>query len=109
LTAFPTIYMPGQAAVPRGPREHPGRKTRTTAAGWVLDYLVPRNHTVLLCQQCNHKFNGKRVKYICLLQRLGYVRGMCDGCKKPWELGYLWVSERHIGTRSGQCWDPKFL
>jgi len=91
------------------PQEHPGRQSRTTAAGWILDYLVPKNHTILLCQGCNHRFNGHTVGYVCLAQRFGYVRGSCDGCKKIWQNTYLWVSEALLGTRSGKCWDPKFL
>jgi hypothetical protein len=107
--ASPQIYIPGQARAPVFPMEHPGRKSRTTAAGWVLDYLVPRNQTVLLCQQCNHGFDGRKVNYFCLVQRFGYVRGTCDGCKKHWENTYMWVSESLIGTKSGQCWDSKYL
>jgi len=109
VSAAAHIYIPGQAEVPRLPREHPGKKTRTTQAGWVLDYLVPKNHTIILCQFCNHKFDGKKVNYISLLQRFGYVRGTCDGCKEIWQNCHMWVHERFIGTKSGQCWDSRYL
>ncbi len=105
----PNILISGAAAVSKIPREHPGRKSRTTAAGWILDYIVPRNQTVLLCQSCNHGFDGKKVNYINLVQRFGYVKGTCDGCKKVWQNAYMWVHESLLGTRNGMCWDPKFL
>ena len=105
----PLIYVPGQAAVPRGPREHPGRKSRTTAAGWVLDYLVPRNQTVLLCFGCNHDFNPKVANYVSMAQRFGWVKATCDGCKNPLVNCVMFVSESLIGTKSGQCWSPEYL
>ena len=105
----PLIYMPGQAEVPKTPREHPGRKSRTTAAGWVLDYLVPRNGTILLCAGCNHKFDGRKVNYVSLHRRFGWVMGNCDGCKAPHTRNFMWVSESLLGTTSGKVWDPKYI
>jgi len=109
LTAATQIYIPGQAEVPRLPREHPGRKSRTTAAGWVLDYLVPRNQTVLLCQLCAHNFDPRVVNYVSLLQRFGYVRSNCDGCKSILANCHMYTHESLLGTRSGQCWTPEYL
>jgi hypothetical protein len=103
------IYIPGQAAAPQGLREHPGRKSRTTAAGWVLDYLVPRNQTVLLCGKCAHGFNPKVVNYVSLAQRFGYVRANCDGCKTMFANCVMFVSESLLGTRSGKCWTPEYI
>jgi hypothetical protein len=106
------IYMPGKAERPRLPREHPGRdglKARTTAAGWVLDYLVPLNKTILLCFKCNHNFNPKVVNYVSLNQRFGWVKSTCDGCKNPYVNCFMYAHESYLGTRSGQCWDPRYL
>ena len=109
MTASVQIHVPGAARVSRGPREHPGRKSRTTAAGWVLDYLVPRNQTVLLCSGCNHGFNPKVVNYVSLNQRFGWVKSTCDGCKKVLVNCYMYASESLLGTQHGQCWDPEYL
>jgi len=109
LSAAPQIYVPGQAQVPRGPKVHPGRKTRQSAATWVLDYLVPRNKTILLCFKCNHNFNPKVVNYVSLNQRFGWVRSTCDGCKNPLVNCFMYTHESLLGTKHGQCWDPKFL
>ncbi len=108
-SASPQIHVPGSARVPRGPREHPGRKSRTTAAGWVLDYLVPRNQTVLLCFKCNHNFNPKVVNYVSLNQRFGWVKSTCDGCKNPYTNCFMYAHESLLGTKHGQCWDPEYL
>lgn len=109
MSAQTHIYMPGEAKSSRLPREHPGRKLRTTAAGWVLDYLVPRNQTVLLCQGCAHNFHPERANYVSLLQRFGYVQANCDGCKKVLVRCHMFVSESLLGTKSGQCWTPEYL
>lgn len=105
----PVIYMPGQAVRPTLPQEHPGRKSRTTAAGWILDYLVPRNQTILLCLGCNHNFNPKTVNYVSLVQRFGYVNATCDGCKKILINCHMYAHESLLGTGHGQCWDPDYL
>ena len=106
------IYMPGQAEVPRLPKEHPGRdgfKAKTTAAAWVLDYLVPTNKTILLCWKCTHQFDHKIANYVPLVQRFGYVKASCDDCKAVFANCHMFAHESLLGTKHGQCWDTKFL
>jgi hypothetical protein len=107
--AAPQIYIPGQAKVPVGPREHPGRKTRTTAATWVLDYLVPTNKTIVLCWKCVHKFDYKAANYFPLIQRVGYVIANCDDCKAILANCHMFTHESLLGTKHGQCWDTELL
>lgn len=109
MSASTQIYIPGQAEVPRGPREHPGRKVRQSAATWILDHLVPTNKTILLCWKCNHRFDYKSARYVPLIQRVGYVTSDCDGCKMALVNCHMYTHESSIGTKHGQCWDPEYL
>jgi len=109
VSAAPTIYIPGQAPVPQVPREHPGRKSRTTAAGWVLDYLVPTNKTILLCWKCTHRFDHRIANYVSLVERFGYVKANCDDCKTVLANCHMFAHESLLGTKHGKCWDTKFL
>jgi len=106
---FPQIHVPGQAKAPTGPEEHPGRKVKTSAATWVLDYLVPQNKTLLLCWKCAHKFDHKIANYVPLVQRFGYVKAACDDCKMEFANCHMYTHESLLGTKHGQCWDTKFL
>ena len=71
--------------------EHPGRRTdgSQSAASWIIDELVTRKATVILCSFCRPKFNPRRHNY-----RKFYVpdstgmtdgyqtNGKCDACKQ---------------------------
>ncbi len=105
------VLMRGQAEVPRLPQEHPGRKQGTTRSGWVLDYLVPRNKTILMCQTCNSTFapTAKRINYQSLAQRFGLVWSNCDGCRAKHVRCHMYSHESLLGTRHGTCWDTRFL
>lgn len=108
-TTSPGVLIKGGAALPSRPREHPGRKPGTTRAGWVLDYLVPRNKTILMCQLCNGTFapTAKRIQYRSLVQALGLVFGRCDGCKSAFSRCHMYTHESLLGTKHGQCWDTR--
>ena len=60
--------------------EHPGRPSRSTAGGWIADFVALKR-VIMLCPFCVHKFNPRANAYEVWRRDL-YSVAKCDDCKQ---------------------------
>ena len=60
---------------------------------------------VILCSQCDHKFDP--VKYHYYKTREFKIQGRCDACREYTQGANFYIYEGLLGRKSGQCWWPR--
>jgi hypothetical protein len=91
-------------------KEDPGRPMGKPHGSFVSD-LVENQTCVLLCRDCNHKFDHVRNHYY-KDRKFPYVQAMCDGCKTFDAQSAIFIHESLLADpngriRHGQSWTPR--
>jgi len=86
------------------------RPRNVSEATWV-DRMASRRNAILLCGNCQPKFDPKRHNYY-RDRKFTHVQGKCDGCQGYSLQAALYIHESFLAdpggrTRKGQCWTPK--
>jgi len=107
--ASPSIWIPGEAKR-RTPPLAPMRKFGKPH-GSHIDDVVTTKQAVILCSDCNHRFDAKRSNYY-KDTRFSPVVGNCDACRVYTDTAQLYIHEQYLtdsGGRSkaGRTWIPK--
>ena len=87
--------------------EYPGRKMGGVHGSHISD-LAEMRAAILLCSDCQHKFNPSAYGYY--RTREFNVQGECDACKEFAQgpnQPVLFIHQSSIGTKHGQCWVAK--